>query len=477
MSPARRALLLLPLVATVLLGGGATVGWRRDGGGTWPGATPATSWSATEHVAWSTPIAQWSNASPVLAGDLVCVCAEPTTLVCVDKATGAVRWTASHAIVDAVPADQRAAVAQAIADKDRLQAEYTSVRAEYGKVLRRARSAGDPALTAQSEEMAARIDALKAQLEAIPEYRTPADQDMIGWSSPTPVSDGKGVYALYANGVVAAHELDGTLRWSHWQGPRLDRMLGWDEGQSASPVLVDGVLVVPFRALTGIDARTGAVLWTGEPWPHFGAPTPMTIGGTGVVVTPSGRVVRARDGKVLAEGLADMWYVAPVVDGDTVLFFEARAAAQIKKDGGVRLKAYRIGPVTGDTVKTEALWTAMVPETEVYYAAPVVLGDHIHVLSSAGSLVTLDRATGAVLGTEALTGLRPTVFYASPSAAGGRLYLTDESGRTAVLSSGPKPALEGVNTTFPSRASLTFDGSRIYMRTRQGLMAIDGGGQ
>lgn len=84
------------IVLCGVLGAGAAgaepVGWRSNGGGTFPEANPPLHWSATSNVVWKTRLPGWSNASPILVGERVFVCAEPDTLLCLDKKTGEILW-------------------------------------------------------------------------------------------------------------------------------------------------------------------------------------------------------------------------------------------------------------------------------------------------------------------------------------------------------------------------------------------------
>jgi len=66
-------------------------GWRGDGSGRYPGATPVLEWSLTKNVRWSAEVGR-SYASPVLAGDLVVVLSEPHLLIALDRAAGKEKW-------------------------------------------------------------------------------------------------------------------------------------------------------------------------------------------------------------------------------------------------------------------------------------------------------------------------------------------------------------------------------------------------
>lgn len=462
----------LALVWIAVAAAGEVQGWRYDGSGAWPVDRAPQQWSTQEHVAWRTPLGGWSNASPVVVGDLVCACTEPVTLVCVDRATGAERWRGDHPIAEAVPEAERAGVVARIAQVDALEGELVARRAAYSALLRDARR-GTADATGRLEELTRELDALKKRLEALPDDRTPPNQGMVGWSSPTPVTDGSSVYVLYANGVVAARNHDGSLRWSRWLGRPPERMLGWDEGHAASPVLAGGVLVVPFGSLRGLDPVTGKVIWEGESWPHYGAATPITVAGVPLVLTPSGRAYRARDGVVLREGMADMWYVAPVAHDGMAWFLEARADDVLRQQQGADLVAWSLDGVQGDRLQATERWRTRVPETTTFYAAPALAGEVLHLVSHEGRLWTVDAQRGDLLGSLVLDAIRPTVLWASPAVAAGRLYVSSERGQTVVLQAGRTPQVLHVNTLENMRASPAFAGGRAYFRTEEALVAVE----
>jgi outer membrane protein assembly factor BamB len=91
------------------------VGFRGDGNGYFPGATPVTEWregtvgtkksgavdllvttdKKAHNVVWKVEMPSWANTQPIVVGDRVFTTAEPNLLVCVDAKTGKVLWTAS----------------------------------------------------------------------------------------------------------------------------------------------------------------------------------------------------------------------------------------------------------------------------------------------------------------------------------------------------------------------------------------------
>jgi len=89
----RRAVFITGLFGFTLSCWAATsVGFRNDGSGLYPNAKPTVQWSPTNNVLWKTALTNSSNASPILIGNRIFVCAEPATLICVSAKDGAILW-------------------------------------------------------------------------------------------------------------------------------------------------------------------------------------------------------------------------------------------------------------------------------------------------------------------------------------------------------------------------------------------------
>jgi outer membrane protein assembly factor BamB len=127
-------------------------GWRGDGSGRYPGATPVLEWSLTKNVRWSTAVGK-SYASPVVVGGLILVLSEPNLLIALDRGDGKEKWKKEIRTADLTNAEARAA----------------------------------------AEEYKAKDTGLAAA---------------------TPVTDGSTVYAVLANGIVQAVDLAGKATWT-----------------------------------------------------------------------------------------------------------------------------------------------------------------------------------------------------------------------------------------------------------------------
>src|SRR5262249_45336996 len=131
---------------------------------------------------------------------------------------------------------------------------------------------------------------------------------MTNMAAPTPVTDGKAVYALFATGDLAALDRDGTLLWYRslvGDYPNVPNQVG----MAASLVLSGDVLLLPMENAgdsfaAGIDRRSGKNLWRvkREQGINWVTPLVFTSGGKPAVLFQTNNEATAYDvqtGKVL----------------------------------------------------------------------------------------------------------------------------------------------------------------------------------
>jgi outer membrane protein assembly factor BamB len=160
-----------------------------------------------------------------------------------------------------------------------------------------------------------------------PRSRTEKLDSRNGPAAPSPAVDGKDVYVFFADYGLVSYTGDGTERWRVPLGPFNNIY-----GMGASPVLVDGLVVLVCDQSTGsyivaLDKQTGAVRWkTARPEAHSGHSTPILHrpkdGGTQILV-PGSFLLTAYDAKTGAKawwvrGLSFELKSTPVVSGDTL---------------------------------------------------------------------------------------------------------------------------------------------------------------
>ncbi len=381
------------LLAPALFGADPVVGWRGDGTGVFPAVKPPLSWTGDEskRILWKTEVGE-SFSSPVIVGDRVLVTGEPDLLFCLDAASGKVLWKQATRFADLAPG------------------------------------------------------------ERIAPPEPPATS--CGFTTPTPISDGKRIWVVIGTGLVGCYNLAGKQQWVRYLGG--DRSPQY--GRSASPCLVDGKLIVHISTLIALDAASGKTLWKAPRLrEEYGSPVAARVGNVPVAITATGEVVRAKDGKVLATGIGHCANATPVVQGRKVFFIDLDS------------RAVELPAEAGDEIEVKELWTADL-EGE-FFASPIVHDNLIHAVNNRGNFWTLDAATGKTLAEKKLTppsqpGLRKMPsFYPSVTLAGSLLFVGNNAGGSLWLRPGRTVAEVGRNL-LPEGAggSPTFTAGRMYLR-------------
>jgi hypothetical protein len=456
--------------------GGEPHGWRNDGSNAYPGASAPTVVSPAS-AAWTTALPVWGNASPVVVGSKVCTTYEPTTIVCADAATGRVLWKSKVDVLDALPADLAAIIRPQIEAAAAAETALSTLKRTYSSLQRDARRAPDDAnLQSQLVTAAAEMDRLKGQIDAVVAYRTPADKEIIGYASATPVSDGERIYALFGTGALAAFTLDGRRLWTRWLGPHNAQMRGYHIGTAASPQLVDGVLVVPWDKLLGIDVSTGANRWDAGSYLDYGTPGVAHVG-VGTIITPDGRIIRATDGRTLQTGIGNIWYVGPIVDGADVYFVGSTSDGHsTKRTDAAVVKAVRLSSDGGSGVSASERWTVSIPTSHTFYAQPVLYDGAIYAVTQRGEARAISTTDGTIQYT---VDLAPRLFgevFASPTVAGGNLVVFGATGVVLVGKTGPAWVDVAEGRVATMRATPVYVGDRMFLHTYEGLSCLKTGG-
>ncbi|MEI6501947.1 MAG: PQQ-binding-like beta-propeller repeat protein [Armatimonadota bacterium] len=438
----------------------APVGWRTDGTGKYPSATPPTEWAADKNIVWSTPMPSWSNATPVPVGDKLFLCSEPDTLLCVSATDGKILWQRTNGYKDVATPEDAAVLDAANAQAAELRKQYNQAAGEFYRTRTALQDKPDDAeLKAKLEEAKQKMADLQAQLKPLDAnwYVFPKTYAINGFSTPTPVCDGQRVYALFNHGVVAAYDLDGNLLWR-----RFTEKSNSEWGHSTSPVIADGKLIIHILNLTALDLATGKEIWKVRLPEDWGTPQVGKIGDTAIIVTANGDLVRASDGKVLASKLCRLEYGDPILAGDRLYF--------IHNDGGTAPRAFKL-PASIDEAnfKPELLWTAEIRKDR-YYAASVLDNGIIYAVTQTGILNAIDTETGKVIYEQAL-GAKPT-YYPAIAMAGNFLFVSNDQGTTFVIKPGRTFELVGQNNLEPFRSCPVFIGNKLYLRGLKNLYCI-----
>ncbi|MBM3290906.1 MAG: hypothetical protein FJY92_12210, partial [Candidatus Hydrogenedentes bacterium] len=309
-------------------------------------------------------------------------------------------------------------------------------------------------------------------------------------TSPSPITDGKNVWAMTGMGDLAALTMDGEVVWStnvqKEHGP-----FGLNFGYGSSPLLCGKALIVQvlhgFRTddpsyVLAYDAASGKPLWRVErptdgilETPDaYNTPTLLEDGDKQQIIVCGGGYVSAHDpanGKEIwrATGLdpdKDSYYrtIASAVAVDGMVYAPTRQRPLLAVRGGG----------TGDVTATHIAWKWDQPYgTDV--PTPACDGTYFYMVDDKGVATCIDAKSGAIVWGPEHTARGPV--SASPVLADGKLYITTESGITTVLAAGPAFKVIATNT-LPGEdhtlSSFAVSGHRLFLRTPSYLYCIGG---
>lgn len=455
-----------PAIAILLIGAVAPPaiaqepqGWRTDGTGVYPDADPVLEWSPTKNVVWAAKMPSWSNSQPVFAGERVFVCSEPDQLVCLDRDTGKILWQRSNSYRDAAGPDEWARVEPELEKAAGINRDRDAAQARLTAIQEKRRGGSSREIERESAALREQLADLDEKLKALPlawKWRTlGTHREMTGYTTPTPATDGRHVWAVFGNAVVACYDLDGRRKWIH----KLPDVPHDMFGHSISPLLIGDLVVVCIEHTTAFDADTGEQCWRTKYGQSWGSPIRVEIGGEDAIALANGRYLRAADGTILGRGpiLAD---ASPVLHAGRVYYVETRAVA-------VELPRKL---AAGEKFTPTPLWEAELKGRR-FYSSPIVAGGKVYNLSSNFILSVLDERTGKLLSTRRVN-LGTGTSFSSLVLAGPYLLASSHDGTTAVLDTRDdlKPAARNRLERFISTP--VFHGDRMYVRTQHHLFCI-----
>lgn len=432
-------------------------GFRGDGSGLHADATPATNWTEEENIVWKTKMPSWSNGSPVPAGEKVFTCAEPCTLVCVSAADGAILWQATNDYWQILSAEEARQLREERVRAKAANDLANSIRDRANKLQQKLNTAktGEE-VAAAVEELTTKLGQLKEQWQPTPlerQYRLPPKHGGTGYTTPTPVSDGKHVWIMFGNGVAACYTVGGERKWI-----RLIAKPTQGHGHGASPRLVAGKLIVAINAVHGLDAASGEEVWRAQSRARWGTPIATKVAGTDVVITAEGQIIDVADGKVVRTGMGGLSFNCPVIGDGMAFFLDSN-----------EVRAYRLPQTLEGDTKPEQVWKIGGLGGRAY-ASPLYHDGLVYGVSDSSAVVVLDAKTGEKVGEKKL-GIRGAC-YTSLAAANDRIIAGAEGGEIAVLKAGRECELVAKNKIDKLRSSPVAVGNRLYFRTMDYLYCI-----
>jgi outer membrane protein assembly factor BamB len=304
------------------------------------------------------------------------------------------------------------------------------------------------------------------------------------YASSTPATDGRLVVAGFGSQGVHAYDVDGNPLWKVDLG-RVDMgaydIPAFEWGPASSPIIWDGkvILQVDTQAdsfLLALDAVTGDVVWKTErdEIPSWGTPTAVTTPAGPELVTNASNFIRGYDPKTGQErwrlgGSSKITAPTPIFANG--LFVVASGRAPERPIFAVKPGARGDLTLGGDRTSSEAVaWSKRGRGS--YMPTPLAYDGILYVLANNGVFDAYDLATGEEIYRQRLEPVG-SGFSASPVAADGRIYLSNEDGDMLVVRAGREFELLATNTMGELlMATPALSDGVMYVRSSGSLFAI-----
>jgi outer membrane protein assembly factor BamB len=302
------------------------------------------------------------------------------------------------------------------------------------------------------------------------------------FASSTPTVDADRVYIAWGTGTrTEAVALDhaGKLVWKR-EWPEFTS----DHGFGASPILVEGVLVLHTDSLEkkksfvmGLDPATGKSLWevervTAKPEEKhitaYNTPTAITVEGRTMVV-----VLQTNDG----------WKGLDPKTGEVLWGFDGeytqRSVGSIASGGGLVFATFGSGSQGRDAIALrpkangdpEVAYKLGLSDGLGYVPTPLFFEGRLYLMVDSGILTCLDATTGKNLYKDRVGGN----FFASPIVADGKIIALSREGELVMAKPGDQFEILG-RSKLGDGASATpaVANNRLYIRTDTHLICVAG---
>ena len=285
-------------------------------------------------------------------------------------------------------------------------------------------------------------------------------------AAPSPVSDGERIYAFYSSNDLICLSLEGDLLWYRGLGFDYPKA-GNDIGMASSPIIAEGAIVAQVEAqgdsfAIGIDAATGMNLWRMARPRQSNWSSPVAINrpdeSVEVVMQSGSNIVGVdpRRGNV-------KWIIEEGADK----IASGTPAGNYLLLPGSEMMALNIGE---SATTPEVMWrnSRLSPRN-----ASAVLNDDRFYSLKGSVLVAGTVADGEQVWQKRLSGLGGT--WATPVAAGGRIYIFDQSGVGLVVEDQGDSAetILEVDLGEPVLASPAIAGGKLIVRTNNSLFCFE----
>jgi outer membrane protein assembly factor BamB len=267
------------------------------------------------------------------------------------------------------------------------------------------------------------------------------------YASASPATDGRIVVAWFGSQGIFAYDFDGGLRWAVDLG-RVDMgaydIPAYEWGPASSPIIWNGMVIVQCDTqsdsfLIALDAATGETIWKTDrqELPSWGTPTIVTTAAGPELVTNASNLVRGYDPKTGRElwtlgGSSKITAPTPIFANGLHIIASGRAPER-------PVFAVKAGARGDLTLAKDATSSAQLAWSKTgrgsYMPTPLAYRGIVYMLANNGVLDAYELETGKEIYRQRLP-LVGSGFSASPVAADGKIYLSNEDGEMLVIEAG-----------------------------------------
>ena len=311
------------------------------------------------------------------------------------------------------------------------------------------------------------------------------------YATPTPVTDGQNVFAVFGDGSVVALTMAGDIVWTNRDVQFYSR-----HGLGASPILYNELLIMPYDGsaqvaaagnypqvsdtertgwqipwdksfIAALDTKTGKRVWTGKRGlSRIAHVTPLiaNIDGKDQIISGAGDRLQGfepKTGELIWSIYAQGEGVTPSpVLGDGFVF----ASSGFEKS---TLRGVKLGGAKGDVTESHIAWEQKkgVPTQP----SPIFVKPYLYAITDGGIASCYDPKNGEIIWQERVGGN----FSASPVFADGRIYFLSEAGETTLIEAGPQFKVLAKNPLGEKcQASIAISNQRLFIRSDKNLFCI-----
>ena len=304
------------------------------------------------------------------------------------------------------------------------------------------------------------------------------------YASATPATDGRIVVASFGSEGVYAYDVNGNFLWKvdlgHLDVGAYD-IPTFEWGPASSPIIFDGLVILQCDTqadsfLLALKADTGETAWktAREELPSWGTPTVAMTSSGPELVTNASNFIRGYDPKTGKElwrlgGSSKITAPTPVFDEGVFVIASGRAPERpifvVRPDARGDL-TLAVGKTSSDAIT----WSKTGRGS--YMPTPLIYKGVLYVLANNGVFDAYILKTGEEVYRQRLTSVG-NGFSASPVAADGKIYLTNEDGDILVVAAGPEFKAIATNSMGELvMATPALSGGVMYVRSAHSLFAI-----